>query len=104
MREGRPRGDRGRRGGRLVELHFGPGEPSGLQMFMALLPPGGKLVAYGNGMDALSAVADWWPMVMAWQQTDRQEDWLFGSLWQWHGCAECSWRLVARYGDFSRAY
>ena len=42
---------------RLVELRFEPGEPNGLQMLMALLPPGGRLIAYGNGMDALSAVA-----------------------------------------------
>ena len=36
---------------RLVELRFESGEPNGLQMLMALLPPGGKLIAYGNGMD-----------------------------------------------------
>ena len=60
---------------RLVELRFESGEPNGLQMLMALLPPGGRLIAYGNGMDALSAIADWWPMIMAWQQTDSQEDW-----------------------------
>ena len=57
---------------RLVELRFESGEPNGLQMLMALLPPGGRLIAYGNGMDALSVVADWWPMIMAWQQTDSQ--------------------------------
>ena len=60
---------------RLVELRFESGEPNGLQMLMALLPPGGRLIAYGNGMDAMSAVADWWPMIMAWQQTDSKEDW-----------------------------
>lgn len=59
---------------RLVELRFESGEPNGLQMLMALLPPGGRLIAYGNGMDALSAIADWWPMIMAWQQTNSQED------------------------------
>ena len=58
---------------RLVELRFESGEPNGLQMLMALLPPGGRLIAYGNGMDALSAIADWWPMIMAWQQTNSQE-------------------------------